>query len=77
MNEGDCKSLAENANISLLTIVDIFYNGDYRFIMTDENDKSDKNVRNDVNLLYYTNNKAAETLEENLWLLVLSTKKLR
>lgn len=66
MNEGDCGSLAENANISLLTIVDIFYNGDYRFIMTDENDKSDKNVRNDVNLLYYTNNKAAETLEENL-----------
>ena len=77
MNEGDCRSLAENANISLLTIIDIFYNGDYRFIMTDENDKSDKNVRNDVNLLYYTNNKAAETLEENLWLLVLSTKKLR
>lgn len=67
MNEDDCRSLVRNANMTLLSIVDIFYYKGFHFTVEDANDKSNRNPRNDVNFLYETNSKAAETVREKLF----------
>ena len=60
INDDECKTIAYNANIKLLSIVDIFYDNEFHFKAEKENDNDD------VDYLFDSNSKAAKTLKKAL-----------